>query len=257
MKHEEYIQQIENFYESSLFISPKSEKKIDILLQPELLYQNIMTQSEEHAKPLHKYINIFLKSDFSSSNPKIRNQLISSYWLFLEDILKQNTFNNEVSIKLLLRYGIIVSSAISKKILQLIINNDIFAPPKVSVYYLDEWLEGVIKGDISQSLLDNIKGPSKELLALNEKQKINQIQKLQDSSLQKAQNISQENKILLHQILSISNEIESSMKENELGYIPPMKESTISELYACIQAIQTMRMKNNQLQEVQKNIEKI
>ncbi len=256
MRHEEYLHQIHSFYEDNLFIPPHSEKKIDILLQPEQFYKSIMSQSEDKAKSLHKHLTLLLESDFTSSDPEARAQLSNSYWQFLESIISHTPSLNEISVKLLLRYGVIVSSAISREILQIITENDIYAPPKVSIYYLDEWFDGVMKGDISQSLLGTMQETTREMLALNEKQKINQIQKIRDSSLHKAQTISQENKELLQKILSVGNSLQSSMEENEFGYTFPIPEHAMAELFSCIQTIQTIRVNNKQLQETQSTIER-
>lgn len=256
MKEPEYLEQIEKFYTQDLFVEPKRKSAISELQDPQKFYQSLMHLAEKPAKRLHKYLIEFLENKSPENSSNTRKNLIISYWTYLEDLIATGVPIDEVYTKILLRYGILISSAISPLVLEKILFVDVYAPPRTTVFYLDEWLEGVGKGDISQSLLDNVKQISKDTLILNEKQKLNQTHTLHDNLIQKAIDISNECADLMTSITTISSQIESTIETNEFGYIRPIEEDQIDDLYKCIENIQSIKLKNKQLRDAHQNIEK-
>lgn len=153
LQETDYIEEINAFYDATK--TEKNNKKFKPpkeLDTPLKFYRSILELSSK-GSALNKYVNLFLEADAQNKN-EFRVKLIACYWDFIETLFSEDFKRITLELRYLLRFGIIVTSAVSGNILQFIKTIDVEKEPSITMYYLDEWLEHVSSGDLNQTVID-------------------------------------------------------------------------------------------------------
>ncbi len=130
-------------------------------------YQDALSGVGDVAKKLHGTLAQFLKADNPEDRSNYRSRLIPVYW-DLTKILSQHAYGQLPDPKkLVLRFGVLLPTMLDKEqrlmIAQIIEKNERDEP----IYYVDEWLARVARGDVNISATDETKGGSGGASRLN------------------------------------------------------------------------------------------
>lgn len=123
-------------------------------------YQEALTGEGEVAKRFHATLAQFLKAENPEDRSLYRNRLIPVYWELMKG-LGGKSFGKLPPPKMLtLRYGVLLPTMLDKDqrvmIARFIEDNRIGEP----IYYVDEWLRKVARGEVSASATDETKTAS-------------------------------------------------------------------------------------------------
>lgn len=120
-------------------------------------YKTILSGEGAIAQKIHTLLSDFLKAENPKDKTMYREKLIAAYWELASNIVGKIGPSFPMPKKLLLRYGILLPTLLSKEhrlvISQIIMEND----TGESVYYADEWLSKIATGEISPSVVDETK----------------------------------------------------------------------------------------------------
>ncbi|RKX79347.1 MAG: hypothetical protein DRP87_03515 [Spirochaetes bacterium] len=145
----------------------KFEEKPKDFFKDKDYYKKVLSGEGESSHRVHEALTKFLKSQDPQDRTLYRGKLQSAYWNLAAGIASKIHTNLPLQKILLLRYGVLLPTLISKEqreiISKIIFDNNTGEP----VYYTDEWLKAVASGKVSSSAMDETKQSSK-----NENQKI-------------------------------------------------------------------------------------
>lgn len=121
-------------------------------------YQEALTGEGEPAKRLHTNLAQFLKAEDPEDRSIYRSRLIPVFWELTRSIATKAYGNLPDPKKLLLRFGVLLPTMLDKDlrlmIAKVIEENRIDQP----IYYVDEWVGRVARGEINASATDETKG---------------------------------------------------------------------------------------------------
>ena len=167
-------------------------------------YKTVLTGEGEVAQRVHQLLVKYLKCLDPKDKTVYRQQLVSSYWaLITEMIPKLGNVSLPTCKRMLIRFGVILPSLFSpeqKNFFSRSIMNNTTGEP---IYYIDEWMKEIASGRITLSATDETptshKGPNEE------QQRIQQLKSKNSGKLQSAEG------------LVNAKESERSMMEQEIN----------------------------------------
>jgi len=121
-------------------------------------YQEALTGEGEPAQRLHNNLAQFLKAEDPEDRSIYRSRLIPVFWELMRSIATKAYGTLPVPKKLLLRFGVLLPTMLDKDlrltIARVIDENRIDQP----IFYVDEWIGRVARGEINASATDETKG---------------------------------------------------------------------------------------------------
>lgn len=109
------------------------------------------------SKRFHSALTQFLNTQYPQERSLYRGRLIPAYWNLAESIALKAALGMQIPKKLILRFGAVLPTLISQEQRALISKIPFENSTGEPVHYLDEWLERVATGKISQSGTDEVK----------------------------------------------------------------------------------------------------
>ncbi|MCL2792697.1 MAG: hypothetical protein FWD87_06365 [Spirochaetaceae bacterium] len=120
-------------------------------------YKIVLSGEGEISQKIHVLLSNFLKTEEPKDKLLHRERLIVAYWQLGASIAGKISRTLPVPKKMLLRFGVLLQTLISKEqrllLSKVIENNDTGEP----IFYIDEWLSKISSGDINPSIVDETK----------------------------------------------------------------------------------------------------
>ena len=119
-------------------------------------YNRALAGEGPEASKFHQLFTQFLKAENPDDRSLFRNRVIPAYWDLAKKIAMRISANLDIYKRLLLRYGFISSTFLSKEqcdLLSRIELKNIYGEP---IYYVDEWLQRVAQGQERVSATDEV-----------------------------------------------------------------------------------------------------
>ena len=119
-------------------------------------YTRALAGEGPEASKFHQLFTQFLKAENPDDRSLFRNRVIPAYWDLAKKIAMRISANLDIYKRLLLRYGFISSTFLSKEqcdLLSRIELKNIYGEP---IYYVDEWLQRVAQGQERVSATDEV-----------------------------------------------------------------------------------------------------
>ncbi len=143
-------------------IITKIEEEPKPFFQDKDFYKKVLAGEGETGTRLHELLGKYMKAEDAEEKSHFRAQLISAFW----DLGTSVAFraNRELIIpkRLLLRFGILspgfLTPELRDMVSKIIFKNTTGEP----VYYVDEWLEMVARGQVRPSAMDEVKQKGKD-----------------------------------------------------------------------------------------------
>ncbi len=249
----EYIKVFERYYADISITPQKPHEKYEFLTQPSIFYKHLMDLGGESSHKLHSHIQTFLSDADAKTQQVARQRIITSYWNFYEAVIEN--IQDEISDVLLfmMRYGIVISSLVSKEVLSVILNIDIKNRNDTTFYYVDEWLQAVSSGELTPSVLNEQEAYNKGSSLTSIKQKIENIQKQQEQKISLCKDVNAEIRQIFNQVKSIIAKVESTRTNStEFNFAIPYSSTELQDFKKVHEILRTIVSKNSQL-EVQYN----
>lgn len=121
-------------------------------------YQEALTGEGEPSKRLHANLAQFLKAEDAEDRSIYRSRLIPVYWELMRSIATKAHGTLPDPKKLMVRFGVLLPTMLDKDlrltIAKIIDENRIDQP----IFYIDEWVGRVARGEINASATDETKG---------------------------------------------------------------------------------------------------
>jgi len=147
----------EEVFSSSFFTVNEFSEEVKPYFTDPAYYKKVLSGEGEISKKVHSLLSDFLKADNPKEKTLFRERLITAYWELAISLSSKISSSMIIQKKLLLRFGILLPTLISKEqrntISAIIENNNTGEP----IYYVDEWLMKVASGDINPSAADETK----------------------------------------------------------------------------------------------------
>lgn len=124
-------------------------------------YKILLNGEGESAKHVHNMLGNFLQAKDPQDRTMHRGRLAPAYWDFAASVASKITRKLPAPKILLLRFGILLPTAISSEQRILVSRIPYTTSCDEPVYYADEWLKAVAFGRVSASATDETKMPSK------------------------------------------------------------------------------------------------
>lgn len=121
-------------------------------------YQEALSGIGDTAKRLHSTLAQFLKADNAEDRSNYRSRLIPIYWDLVKTIAQNAYARLPDPKRLLIRFGVLLPTMLDKEqrlMIAQIIDKNVLGEP---IYYVDEWLGQVARGDVNVSATDETKG---------------------------------------------------------------------------------------------------
>lgn len=245
-----YTEDLDNFYRSIVGLPPRQDTPYRSLSNPNLFYKTLLAMGGESSVRLHRALELFLSDTDAQTQQVARHKTIVAFWNFYEEALEKNAVSLPEELIFMMRYGIVVTSLISRETLSIIANIDITAASKVGVFYVDEWLRAVSRGDVSQSVINEVS--DKGATAASMKQKLTRLKEQDRQQLEKCAQADQEIKRLLTGIKMEIEHLENSRTITNHGFSVPYNSTDLLVFKDLHERLRTVVSKNSQL-EVQYN----
>lgn len=143
-------------------ITELEQKPVDYFTDKDY-YKILLTGEGEAAQSLHQNLAKYLKASTPEDRTAFRNRLIGQFWEVARSIAPKASLGSlHISKKMLLRFGVVLPTLISREqriLLGKVVERNIYGVP---FYYADEWLCSIARGDITPSATDEVAGPSKK-----------------------------------------------------------------------------------------------
>jgi len=135
----------------------EEDRPADFFADPDF-YKKALNGEGEEAQKVHELLGKYLKATDPKDKGVYRQQLIAAYWyLASKEALRTVSPQVPVSKQLLVRYGVLLPSLLGPEqqslLARIVFNKEIDEP----VYYVDEWLRAVARGQIGASATDEVK----------------------------------------------------------------------------------------------------
>lgn len=248
----EYIEETTQFYDDAI----KEEESKEPFTPPTELdsplkfYRSILEMSSK-GSALNKYVNSFLEADKETKN-EARIKLIACYWDFIETLFSEDFDHITLELRYLLRFGIIVTSAVSGNILQFIKTLNPEKEPTITMYYLDEWIEHVSSGDLNQTVIDETIISDEGLFQMETK-KLDQLISQKDRFILDASALDQD-------IMHIFDTLISQMQDlkmrtiTDFGFHTPLLKNQVQILRSIKEQLSIIQQKNEDVELKLSNI---
>lgn len=127
-------------------------------------YPGLLKMSGNDGHRLHKILAAFLNAKDAPERSMYRNKIIPAYWDVLRGIVEKLNFHQPllVPVRMLLRFAVLVPNLLTKEhrdLLSSLFVENRFGEP---IYYQDEWLLQIAKGEINPSSSDETKNMGKK-----------------------------------------------------------------------------------------------
>ncbi len=123
-------------------------------------YQEALTGEGDPAKRLHANLAQFLKAEDPEERSIYRSRLIPIYWELMKSVATKTYHRLPDPKRLLVRFGVLLPTMLDKDqrlmIAKIVDENKIDQP----IFYIDEWIGRVARGEINASAQDETKGHS-------------------------------------------------------------------------------------------------
>ncbi|HET6450903.1 MAG TPA: hypothetical protein VFI08_06310 [Spirochaetia bacterium] len=125
-------------------------------------YKKVLTGEAEEGTRLHEMLGKYMKAEDPEEKSKYRAQLISAFWELGSRVALRASRDLIMPKRLLLRFGILspgfLTPELQDMVSRIIYENTTGEP----VFYVDEWLERIAKGQIRPSTVDEVKVKGKD-----------------------------------------------------------------------------------------------
>ncbi|MDR2588219.1 MAG: hypothetical protein LBC67_02225 [Spirochaetales bacterium] len=147
----------ERLPESTCFTRPQAiEGPPREFLQNPNFYKSVLSGEGDISQKIHTNFSSFIKSTDSQERGQFRGRLIPAYWELLAS-LAGNIMRLTEEKLVFFRYSLLLPSALApeqKDMMTKVIWENTSGEP---IYYMDEWLKALAKGDVSASAQDEVK----------------------------------------------------------------------------------------------------
>jgi len=120
-------------------------------------YKIVLTDEGDISKRVHQLLGAFLNASDPQDRSMHRGRLIPAYWELFRSIASRITTRLPQPKVMMLRFGLLLPTMVSAEQRQMmstvILENQTGEP----IYYVDEWLRGVARGQINASATDETK----------------------------------------------------------------------------------------------------
>ena len=157
-------------------------------------YKVAIAGEGSNSQRLHQVLSKYLTCKDSKDRMVYRQQVIMAYWEFIHSIApKMADKHCDITKRMLMRFAVLLPSLFKPEHKELfaktILDNETGEP----VFYLDEWFRGIATGQIKCSTTDEVRQPRKattaEGAAMQEQQRLMQLQSKNSGKLQSAEGI--------------------------------------------------------------------
>jgi len=125
-------------------------------------YKKVLSNEGEQATRVHDLLGKYMKAEDPEEKSKLRAQLISAFWDLGEKIALRAGRDLIMPKRLLMRFGILspgfLTPELQDMVSRIIYENTTDEP----VWYVDEWLERISRGQVRPSTVDEVKAKGKE-----------------------------------------------------------------------------------------------
>ncbi|HTP57384.1 MAG TPA: hypothetical protein VMM82_00610 [Spirochaetia bacterium] len=125
-------------------------------------YKKVLGGEGDTGTRVHELLGKFMKAEDPEEKSRFRAQLISAFWELGSAVAYRANRELITPKRLLLRYGILSPGFLSpehREMVSRIIQGNTTGEP---VYYVDEWLELIAKGQVRPSAIDEVKQKTKD-----------------------------------------------------------------------------------------------
>jgi hypothetical protein len=120
-------------------------------------YKKVLGGEGDEGTRVHDLLGKYMKAEDSEEKSRFRNQLISAFWELGNKIAMRANKDMIMPKRLLLRFGILspgfLTPELKDMVSRIIYENQTGEP----VYYVDEWLDRIAKGQVRPSAADEVK----------------------------------------------------------------------------------------------------
>ena len=121
------------------------------------MYKKIVSHDKEFNTSIHKNLSMFLKTTDKEEKMTYRIRFISAFWMFYNKfVMLFPKYSKDLFFKIFLRYSVLSPSLVDVELLKTLNTLNLKNNTGEKVYYIDEWLEKVSKGEIPPSLSDEV-----------------------------------------------------------------------------------------------------
>jgi len=135
----------------------KIEEAAKPFFQDREFYKTVLSGEGDVSKKLHSFFSSFMTVQDPQERSVFRGRLIPVYWELLGRLSVKMTRNLPMPKRLFARYAVLLPTAISTEqrdmLARIVWDNGLGEP----IYYLDEWISAVIRGQVSPSVQDETK----------------------------------------------------------------------------------------------------
>jgi hypothetical protein len=140
----------------------KLEEDPKPFFQDKDFYKKVLAGEGETGTRLHDLLGKFMKAEDPEEKSHFRSQLISAFWDLGSNVAYRANRELIIPKRLFLRYGILSPGFLSpehREVVSRIIHGNATGEP---VYYADEWLEMIARGQVRPSAVDEVKQKTKD-----------------------------------------------------------------------------------------------
>ncbi|MGO9410694.1 MAG: hypothetical protein ACLQCB_08060 [Spirochaetia bacterium] len=140
----------------------KLEEEPKPFFQDKDYYKKVLAGEGEAGPRLHDLLGKFMKAEDPEEKSHFRAQLISAFWELGSAVAYRANRELIIPKRLFLRYGILSPGFLSpehRDVVSRIIHGNTTGEP---VYYADEWLEMIARGQVRTSAVDELKQKTKD-----------------------------------------------------------------------------------------------
>lgn len=157
-------------------------------------YKTAIAGEGQNSQRLHNVLSKYLTCKDIKDRMVYRQQVIMAYWEFIHSLApKMADKNLDITKRMLMRFAVLLPSLFKPEHKELfaksILNNETNEP----VLYLDEWFKAIATGQMKCSTTDEVRQPRKaataEDAAMQEQQRLMQLQSKNSGKLQNAESI--------------------------------------------------------------------
>ncbi|HET6484877.1 MAG TPA: hypothetical protein VFH83_00565 [Spirochaetia bacterium] len=125
-------------------------------------YRKALSGEGDTGPRVHELLGKYMKAEDPEEKSHLRAQLISAFWDLGSSVANKSGHEMPIPKRLLLRFGILspgfLTPELQQMVSRIIFDNDTGEP----VFYLDEWLDRIAKGQIRPSAADEVKAKTRD-----------------------------------------------------------------------------------------------
>lgn len=120
-------------------------------------YRKVLSGEGEIAKRVHELLTAFVNATDPQDKSLHRGRLVPAFWELLASATKSVGATMPVFKRLLFRFGLLTPAIVSEEQRALISSTIIENRSGEPIYYVDEWLTKIARGEINPSAVDEVK----------------------------------------------------------------------------------------------------